>query len=239
MHFIHNFYVHTVPASLGELSFPLLLRKMIKPEKSIPVLFVSRLLFLLLTVLFFMIALALNFDLLRDIKVDLNEYSILILLIIPVIFLWIFRGKLLTWLNKNKLFKKIRIKVKETSVNIKEESQRFKSPGFLVAVLGFTILNILALTLTYQFILKGMELHLNLLQIIFISSIGIAFVLLPIKSIGGFGTTEGSWAIGMMLLGFDKNIAIESGFVVHIIALGNVVILFLIGVLIRSIINKK
>ena len=84
-----------------------------------------------------------------------------------------------------------------------------------------------------------MGIYLNLLQIVFISSIGIAFIIIPIRSIGGFGTTEGIWTIGMLLLGFDKEIAIQSGFTVHLIVLFNVLIFFLIGLLFKYLINKS
>jgi len=73
---------------------------------------------------------------------------------------------------------------------------------------------------------------LNFWQAIFISSIGIAFLILPIKSIGGFGTSEGSWAIGMVLLGFNKTTGIQTGFVTHFFALMNVILLFLFGLVI-------
>ena len=64
------------------------------------------------------------------------------------------------------------------------------------------------------------------------------FLILPIKSIGGFGTTEGSWAIGLILLGITKKSAIQAGFVIHIFALINVIFLFLIGI-IYVYFNKK
>ena len=92
------------------------------------------------------------------------------------------------------------------------------------------VLSFVSILLFYLVIMRGISIELSFFQVIFISSIGIVFMILPIKSIGGFGTTEGSWALGMMLLGYGKEAAIESGFVVHIYALINVFLLFLLGI---------
>lgn len=239
VHFIHNFYVHVVPASLGEVSFPILLRRQVKPENSIPVLFVARIIFFLLTLLLFIVAAFLNFNLFDSIKTDFSQYLLVLLIIIPVALIIIFRKQILKLLNRSKYFRKIKVRIKETIQNTRTEWQKLSRPGFLVVVLLLTIGNIIALTLTYMLILRAMDLHLSFFQIIFVSSIGIAFVILPIKSIGGFGTTEGAWAIGMLLLGFGKEIAIESGFTVHLIALMNVVIMFVAGIILKNTIYRK
>lgn len=43
--------------------------------------------------------------------------------------------------------------------------------------------------------------------------------ILPTQSIGGFGIIEGSWALGFMIMGISKDVAIGSGFGFHIILL--------------------
>jgi uncharacterized protein (TIRG00374 family) len=52
--------------------------------------------------------------------------------------------------------------------------------------------------------------------------------ILPIQSIGGFGIIEGGWALGFMVMGISKNVAIASGFSIHIIIL---IFTLVIGVL--------
>lgn len=236
VHFIHNFYVHIIPASLGEFSFPILLKNRIRPEETIPVLFVSRLFFLFVSIVMFVIAVIVNFHLFSDLKVDIRQYLIIATcIIVPVILIWIFRARIMSLLKKIPLFRKSKERIKETLLNTKDEFLKLKNPWFFLTILFFNIINIIALTLTYKLILHGMNLDLNLLQIIFISSIGIAFILLPIKSIGGFGTTEGAWTIGMLLLGFSKEVSISSGFTVHLIALFNVAVFFVIGFLFKKI----
>ena len=240
VHFIHNFYVHIIPASLGEFSFPILLKNRIKPEETIPVLFVSRLFFLFVSIVMFIVAVIVNFRLFSNVKIDFKQYlAIGALVIIPVVLIYFFRGRIITVFKNISLFKKFKVRIKETLSNTKFEFLKLKNPRFLITILFFNVINIFVLTLTYKLILHGMNLDLNLLQIIFISSIGIAFILLPIKSIGGFGTTEGAWAIGMLLLGFNKEISISSGFTVHLIALFNVAIFFCIGFLFKKLSDRN
>ena len=42
---------------------------------------------------------------------------------------------------------------------------------------------------------------------------------LPINSIGNFGTQEAGWATGMVLLGYSKEVAIASGFATHLLTM--------------------
>lgn len=74
---------------------------------------------------------------------------------------------------------------------------------------------------SFMFILWGIGFQdlftLNL--IIFGSSFSEITTVLPIHGIAGFGTVEGGWTLGFLLLGIDKEIVIRSGFAFHIILL--------------------
>jgi uncharacterized protein (TIRG00374 family) len=52
---------------------------------------------------------------------------------------------------------------------------------------------------------------------------------LPLSGIGSFGTLEAGWTAGFLLIGFDKEQAIASGFAVHLLALVIIIILGLAG----------
>lgn len=239
-HFIHNFYVHIIPASLGEISFPILMRKKMKPEKSISVLVITRLLFLLLTVLLFIVSIFLNFDFFSYYKIESDKLYFVFIGLIPLLVIVFYRKSILNFIGKIKILKKLKSLLSKYWKDIKYDFAFLKnSKKFLFFIFLLTMINIVALVATYFLILKGMNLELTFFQIVFVSSIGIAFILLPIKSIGGFGTTEGAWAIGMLVLGFDKEVAIQSGFVVHIVALLNVLIMFIFGLIFRSLYIKK
>ena len=42
---------------------------------------------------------------------------------------------------------------------------------------------------------------------------------LPLVTVGGLGAHEAGWTVGFMLVGFDKEIAIATGFAVNILTL--------------------
>jgi uncharacterized membrane protein YbhN (UPF0104 family) len=48
---------------------------------------------------------------------------------------------------------------------------------------------------------------------------------LPINSVGNFGTQEAGWATGLILLGYSKEIAITSGFATHLLTLAYMLLL--------------
>ena len=65
----------------------------------------------------------------------------------------------------------------------------------------------------------SMNIHLGWDQILFASSFAIFSTALPIQGIGGFGTMEGGWALGFIAVGASKEIAINTGFGLHLIIL--------------------
>ena len=46
---------------------------------------------------------------------------------------------------------------------------------------------------------------------------------------GGFGIIEGGWALGFMIMGISKGVAISSGFSIHIVLLIFALVLGTIG----------
>ena len=78
IHFIQNFYVHIVPASLGEFSFPLLLKKRIDMAKSFSVLVISRIISLALIFLLFLTSGIYLFNFHRIIALRNNIFTLLI-----------------------------------------------------------------------------------------------------------------------------------------------------------------
>jgi uncharacterized membrane protein YbhN (UPF0104 family) len=229
-HLIHNFYVHVIPAGLGEVSFPILLKKEITTEASVSALVILRLGLLSVTVLFLFVSVMVLFGWTSLFQFELYQL-IPILFAILILFLLVkFRKNLFQKIERIKIFKKFTVYIRSVLLTIKNDLVRMKNYLFLAKVLIYMIMSFVSILLFYLVIMKGISIELSFFQVVFISSIGIVFMILPIKSIGGFGTTEGSWALGMMLLGYGKEIAIQSGFVVHIYALVNVFLFFLLGV---------
>ena len=246
IHFIQNFYVHIIPASLGEFSFPLLLKKRIDMTKSFSVLVISRIISLALILFLFLTSGIYLFNFLKIIDLKSNIYTLLnysglILLIVVLFIIFTIKSKINIQkiIINNKILNKINSKFIKIHTKIKSEMFQLKNVGFIVKIIFYSLLALLC-SMTFSIILlKGINIELNIFQVIFVSSIGVAFLILPIKSIGGFGTTEGSWAIGLMLFGISKQTALQAGFVVHIFALINVVFFFLIGIIFNTINNRN
>ena len=236
IHFIQNFYVHVIPASLGELSFPILLKDRVKMSKSMAVLLITKAYILLITVFMFFISGMYLIDFLNTIDFRKNItvwVSIVMTLLISVLLVFLmfhkFRKNIKGMIKNNKILEKLYERSLKLYREIESEFIKFKKFLFFLKITIFTVGALLCNIMFYLIILRGLEIHLNILQIFFVSSIGVAFLILPIKSIGGFGTTEGSWAIGLVLLGMAKENSITAGFVIHALALINVFIFYLIG----------
>lgn len=65
------------------------------------------------------------------------------------------------------------------------------------------------------------------------STFSLLTTILPIQGLGGFGTIEGGWTIGFMLFGISRELAISSGFSMHIIIILYYLILGAIGFVYR------
>lgn len=235
IHFIHNFYVHVVPASLGEFSFPLLLKKSVPMKKSLAVLLVSRLAIMFLTVILFVVSVWFALDIQQFFDFQFKAiYLVLAGGIAAVLLVWLFRKQLLGILRKNQFTARFTEKIVQMWHEIVSEVHKLRNPLFTSVIFLLSLGSILSVSLFYLLILKGLDIQLSLFEIIFVSSIGMAFIVLPIKSIGGFGTTEGAWTLGLLILSVSKTAAIQSGFAIHIYALLNVVVLFVVGLLLNA-----
>jgi len=75
----------------------------------------------------------------------------------------------------------------------------------------------------------GMPRELGLSEYAFGSSLAVLTNLLPINSFAGFGTQEGGWVVGFLLLGVPRDLALSSGLGVHLAQLASTVALGLLG----------
>lgn len=80
----------------------------------------------------------------------------------------------------------------------------------------------------------AMSINLPIGIVLLASTFSLLTSILPIQGFGGFGTMEGSWTIGFMLFGVSRDLAISSGFGVHIVTILYFLILGLIGLAFNS-----
>lgn len=67
--------------------------------------------------------------------------------------------------------------------------------------------------------LRAIAVDTEIIKLIVGSTFAILSKAVPFISVGGFGTHEAGWTLGFMLVGFDKTLAISSGFIVNIFTL--------------------
>jgi len=72
---------------------------------------------------------------------------------------------------------------------------------------------------TLYILANAMSISLTVWCMIFAITFVFFTTILPIQSIGGFGVIEGGWALGFMIMGISKEMAISSGFGFHIVLL--------------------
>jgi hypothetical protein len=83
-------------------------------------------------------------------------------------------------------------------------------------------------------LVTAMGLNLAFEAVLLASTFALITTLLPLQGIMGFGTIEGGWVIGFMGSGVAKEVAISSGFSVHIISIFYFMILGLMGLIAQT-----
>ena len=76
---------------------------------------------------------------------------------------------------------------------------------------------------------NAMGISLTIWCMIFALTFVFFTTMLPIQTVGGFGIIEGGWALGFMVMGISKNVAIRSGFSIHIIILSFTLVIGVLG----------
>ncbi len=244
VHTVHNMLNKILPASLGEVSYLYLLKKNanIRILESTSSLLLARFIdFSVLTGFFLISCFALKNRVFE--KLQFIPYATL------AGFFMLIGGYvvLLRWGNRDwkiskasgtlsKLINKIKYMLQELgkTMHILSKGGRF------VQGVVFSILAMNSIYLFYFFIMRGLGIRISYMEIIFVSSILVPLMLLPVKGLAGFGTHEVGWAIGFLILGYDKEISILTGFAIHIVSLFFVVSMGVQGLIaLRFLRNKQ
>jgi uncharacterized protein (TIRG00374 family) len=116
---------------------------------------------------------------------------------------------LVTRINYKKL-DKIKAKIEKLLDHILVYKQTKKST-FLTSVLALSIANWLLTYLCFYSIILAFHLDYSFIEVVFASTISNFTFILPISTLGSFGTFEAGWAIGFMLLGMTMEMAVPIG----------------------------
>lgn len=243
--FVHNFFNNLLPARIGELSYIYFL----KEKEDLPInyglssLMVARVFDLLGIAFLFMI----SFYLVGDLPPFVTNCLLLVGLLIGLIFLFVLlllfynvrflafieRFASVTKLDKLKYTQMALDKGEETIENFKIIKSRY------VILSSFTLsifIWLLASMQTHLFLME-MEIYLSLWKILIASGILVITTVLPIHSVGGFGTIEGIWTTTYVALGVSTPMAISSGFGVHLIIVFYFLILGFVGMVLMKLDN--
>ena len=140
-----------------------------------------------------------------------------------------------TFLNRIRLVRLLQQKIEE----ILEAIQELKSKKLFFFLFFYSLFIWLCLYLVGFSFLKGVGLNFTFWQAVFIGSFPLVIAALPTQGIGGFGTTEGAWVIGLMLMGHSRQIAISAGFAFHLASIMFFVVLAALGFLMMKFSTNK
>lgn len=228
--FINNFWNSILPMRLGELSYIYLLKKEnIESTKGVFTLGTVRLFDLAAIFIFFSIALF--FTTLRNYYFNIFFISFLSLLLFVLILIIFFRRIIFNFFQKTN--SSLNSKILSKIIGTLEHFVILKSKLMIFNQFVLSLFVWLFALLTGYFIV-----HFFIDVSFFVVILGLCLVMLtyvlPIQGLMGFGTTEGAWAIVLIVFGFTKEQAIATGFAFHVLSLFYTTILGLCGYLLKD-----
>ncbi len=212
---VHTFFNNLLPFRSGEASFPIILKKLFGIEGIISsaALVVAR--------LFDLLSLALLFTLSTlGIATGNKTFLIVAVLLSITIVVILFLGFKLLKLLKKKF---------GLATALFFFFSEFKSTKNVLLVFLYSFLNWLTKFTAFYLIMKAGKLNLNFFQTTFVATFGELTTVLPIHSIGGFGTYEAGLVGGFALLGFKGSYALTVAFYFHLLLFTMSGVLALIG----------
>ena len=238
--FVHNFFNNLIPARLGELSHVYLL----KERANLPVnygissLMIARVFDILGISFLFLVSFYMVEGLSPFVTFCLLLIGVLVAILFVILILLLFyEDRFLVILGK--VAARTRLdrygSVRYALGKGEETLQNFKiirsgSVAFLSFFISVMIWMIAGM-MTHMFLLN-MDILLCYWTILIASGILVVTTVLPIHSFGGFGTLESIWTTTYVALGVSTQMAISSGFGIHIIQVVYFLILGGIGFLI-------
>ena len=212
---VHTFFNNVFPFRSGEASFPLILKKLFGVELSISsgALLFARLLDLASLSLLFLLSTLV-------VAAGRRELLLIPLLALTVISLLIFVAL--------KLLKALRNRFTVIGALFYFFNQ-FISFKKLSLIALYSLLTWLFKFVSFYFILKAGGVGLDFFQTVFVSTFGEITTVLPVHSIGGFGTYEAGLVGGFKLLGIKTSYALTVAFYFHLILLFMSALLALLG----------
>lgn len=233
---IHNMVNSILPARTGELSYVYLLKKRHnKTAGAGAATLITARLFDMITILmlFFISTLFVStrFDTPAEVRwmIIALMFMVVLMLIITIsqghAFVMLLRKIAIhLGMDKIRILDYVFRKMDEATESFSEMHRGTFVWSALVSIVLWLVLH----SVNYTLII-AMGIDMTFWTVLFASTFALTTTILPVQGIGGFGTIEGGWAIGFIIMGVPKEVAISSGFSVHIILISYILILGLIG----------
>ncbi|MBE9503510.1 MAG: flippase-like domain-containing protein [Proteobacteria bacterium] len=240
---VHTMWTNLLPFRSGELSYFYLLKKKggaASYVSGVPSLVLARLFDLVAISLLFLISFIAVETFPRELKIiGFVLFCLLLALLVFLIFLVSqrerFLGRLKFYILKFKLDKiKAVEKLLGRSEEILEGFKMVRSSKTLCLTALFSLLIWLFVYFFNYSLIRAVGVEVSILQVFFISSFFVLAGLFPIHGWAGFGTTEGIWVLMIIWFGLTKEMAIVTGFQLHLMALVFVVLLGVLGAILMS-----
>ena len=224
---VHNMINRVLPARTGEVSYVYLIKRRhdIPTGEGIASLMVARMFDFITISLFFFVA-AVNIKDLPEIigKIIWIIAGFMVLLVLLIVWFVYFGNNFIGAIKRivsilniehfNAIQYLLR-KGEETA----QSFETIKSKRVVVWTIAISIGIWLAMYLFFYLLIYAFGMDLTLFEIIIIASFGVLLPLLPFYGMGGFGTTEATFAVLMISFGVMKELAICTSFGLHIISL--------------------
>ncbi|MEO2066323.1 MAG: lysylphosphatidylglycerol synthase transmembrane domain-containing protein [Desulfurobacteriaceae bacterium] len=202
---VHTFFNNVFPFRSGEASFPIILKKFFGVELSISsgALLFARLLDLMSLSFLFLVS---------SLVVASHERKLLLIPLVSIL------AVILVLVLALKLLKMLRNRFFVIGALFYFFNQ-FVSTRKLSLIALYSLLTWLFKFSSFYFILRAAGVNLNFFQTVFVSTFGEITTVLPVHSIGGFGTYEAGLVGGFKLLGVKTSYALTVAFYFHVILL--------------------
>lgn len=236
---VHNFMLRALPSKLGETVYVLLMRARGVPgTEAVAALVVARIYDTAAAILFFLAAIVITGARLHT---SMTANIVAGLTVIALCGLLILRGSLFIrllhalahrlaespgtprWL----LGRGIRRRLAQLETHL----ATFQSLRHAPLLFFYTVAIWVPSYLMFYWLLQSFGTPYSFWGTVFASTLSTAATLLPVGTIGNFGTTEAGWTMGLMVLGATRAEALATGFSTHLVGVALAGLLGLIGLL--------
>lgn len=239
--FIHNMVNQVLPARTGEISYVYLMEKRKLPiNKGISSLALARIFDLIAIALLFLVALLV----LKEMNAAfLNLMYVMTLVVAMALFslfcLFVYKKKFIDKVQSlTEILKMHKFDITKRALEKGEETIEDMKVIATKKVFVYSTLISLGIwftsTVLMYMLLSQMNVMLSIWEVCLGSMVIVITSILPIHSVGGFGTTESVWAFIYIALGVSREMAIASGIGIHLILFTYLLIIGVVGMVLMK-----